>query len=404
VSSGSEQANQIGGHLTTLDEGLKQYATARQAEYIEAYNQCGTYEKAAAFMKVDSSGIRRAIQAVKKKAALSGYSPEHDMIKPVPEPFIVRGVSTYYNAEGKASGQWVKSKVDDRQVENMVRDFVEVMAESIKGLAPLVEPPKHSNDDLMCVYPMGDPHFGMYAWWQDAGDDFDLDIAEKLTCGAVDRLVASAPSSHTALLLNLGDMFHADNQKNVTNSGHQLDVDGRWAKVQQVGLRATIYCLQRLLEKHQKVIFRINRGNHDGHSSYALALMISCYFHNEPRLEVDLSPSTVWYYQFGKVLIGSTHGDTIKGANMMGVMAADKPVEWGSSVYRVWYVGHVHHADLKEYPGGIVEYFRTLAARDAWHQGQGYRAGRDMCCIVHHKDHGEIERHRCDIGMLKEAA
>jgi hypothetical protein len=195
-------------------------------------------------------------------------------------------------------------------------------------------------------------------------------------------------------------MFHADNQKNITASGHQLDVDGRWAKVQQVGLRAIIYCLKRLLEKHQKVVFRINKGNHDGHSSYALALMISCYFHNEPRMEVDLSPSVCWYYTFGKVLIGSTHGDTIKGKDMMSIMASDKPKEWGNSVYRCWYVGHVHHRDLKEYQGGTVEYFRTLAARDAWHQGQGYRAGRDMCAIILHKEYGEIERHTCDIGMI----
>jgi hypothetical protein len=26
-----------------------------------------------------------------------------------------------------------------------------------------------------------------------------------------------------------------------------------------------------------------------------------------------------------------------------------------------------------------------------------------MCCIVHHREHGEIERHRCDVGMLEAA-
>jgi hypothetical protein len=111
----------------------------------------------------------------------------------------------------------------------------------------------------------------------------------------------------------------------------------------------------------------------------------------------------VWYYRFGKVLIGSTHGDTIKGGDMVAVMAADRPEDWGATVHRHVYVGHVHHHDSKEYRGGTVEYFRTLAARDAWHAGQGYRAGRDMRLIVMHKDHGEIERHRCDVGMLEAA-
>ena len=382
------------------DVELKNFATERQNEYIDAVNELGSHRKAAKKLGVSPGTIDQAINSVKKKAALSGYSPEHDMTKVVPSPFVVKGISTYYNKDGKASGQWVKSQVDADKREEAIREFMQTMAADIKGLAPVTPAPKLSNDDLMAVYPMGDPHFGLHAWWQDAGEDFDLKLAEDLTCGAIDRLVNSAPPAKTALLLNLGDMFHADNQQNVSKSGHQLDVDGRWAKVQQVGLKAMLHCIKRLLEKHEKVIFRINKGNHDGHSSYALALMISCYFDKEPRVEVDLSPAVSWYYQFGKVLIGSTHGDTIKGADMVAIMAADKPKAWGETIHRYWYVGHVHHQDTKEYRGGVVEYFRTLAARDAWHTGQGYRAGRDMRLIVLHKEFGEIERHRCDVAMI----
>ena len=381
-------------------EDLKQFATPRQAEFLDKVIELGSNRQAAKFFNVTPTVVDKAMRAIRRKAALQGYSPEHDMTRTVPEGYLVKGISTYYNKDGKPSGQWVKSTLDNAQLEEVIKDFVFSLSEEIKGLSPLSPSPKLDETDTLTVIPMGDPHFGLYAWAKDAGDDFDLDIAEKLTCGAIDRLIASSPNTHTALLLNLGDMFHADNQKNVTNSGHQLDVDGRWAKVQQIGLRAIIYCLQRLLEKHQKVVFRINKGNHDGHSSYALALMISCYFHNEPRMEVDLSPAVSWYYPFGKVLIGSTHGDTVKGKDMMSIMASDIPEDWGRSKYRYWYVGHVHHRDVKEYQGGVVEYFRTLAARDAWHQGQGYRAGRDMCSIILHKEYGEIERHTCDIGMV----
>lgn len=384
-----------------IDDALRSFATVRQIEYIDAINLYGSHRKAAKKLGVNSRSIDKAIHSLKIRAALQGHAPEHDMTRTVPSPFVVKGISTYYNAEGKASGQWVKSQVDADKREQAIRDFIETMASDIKGLSPIIPAPKLSNDDLLCIYPMGDPHFGMHAWWQDAGEDFDLKIAEDLTCSAIDRLVSSAPASKTALLLNLGDMFHADNQNNTSQSGHQLDVDGRWAKVQQVGLRAMLHCIKRLLEKHEQVIFRINKGNHDGHSSYALALMISCYFHNEPRVTVDLSPAVMWYYQFGKVLINSTHGDTIKGADILSIMAADMPKAWGETEHRYSYVGHVHHKDVKEYRGGIVEYFRTMAARDAWHAGQGYRAGRDMCLIVQHKEHGEIERHRVDVGMIK---
>jgi len=383
-----------------IDPKLAEFATIRQLEILEAVEKHGSNKKAAAAMGIDRRSVDRSMLSLKHKAAQSGYSPEHDMTRTVPEGFKVRGVSTYYNAEGKPSGQWVKSASSDADFTVALKDFAAGLAEDLKGLAPLTPRPAVVIQDLMCAYVLGDPHFGMKAWREDAGDDFDLSIAERLTCGAIDRLIASAPAAKVALLLNLGDHFHADNQRNQTNSGHQLDVDGRWTKVQQVGLRAMVYCVKRLLERHETVVFRINRGNHDGHSAYALALMLDCYFNAEPRVEVDLSPANTWYYQFGKVLVGSTHGDTIKGAALMGVMAADKPAEWGQTKHRYWMVGHIHHQDVKEYPGGIVEYFRTLASRDAWHQGQGYRSGRDMRLIVMHREHGEVERHRCDVGML----
>lgn len=382
---------------------LERFATTDwQREIIKAVETHGSRKKAASALKINRATIDQLYSRLLKKAALKGFSPEHDMTHEVPDGYFVKGVSTYYDENGTVKGQWVKTSADQDRLEEILKDFALHLAEDVKGLAPITPPPKTDRADLLCVYPMGDPHFGMYVWWQDTGDDFDLDIAERLTCRAIDRLIESAPDADTALLLNLGDMFHADNQKNITSSGHQLDVDGRWAKVQQVGLRSMIYCIKKLLQKHQKLVFRINKGNHDNHSSYALALMIDAYFHNEPRVEVDLSPAISWYYRFGKVLIGSTHGDTIKGRDLVGIMAADRPEDWGLSRHRYWFVGHVHHQDSKEYPGGIVEYFRTLAAKDAWHAGQGYRAGRDMRLIVMHTDHGEVERHRCDIAMIDE--
>lgn len=384
-----------------IDPKLIEWATVRQIEIIDAIEKHGSISKAAKSLGIIPATIRSAIIGLKARAAKAGYSPDHSMLRPVPDGFKVSGVSNYYDPDGKLKGQWVKSSIDKERSLEVIKEWADSLSATVKGLAKPIPAPPKAGKDLLCIIPMGDPHFGMHAWWADAGQDFDLKEAERLTCGAIDRLIATSPDASIGMLLNLGDMFHADNQKNQSQSGHQLDVDGRWAKVQQVGLRAMIYCLKRMLEKYRKVVFRINRGNHDGHSAYALALMLSCYFHAEPRIEIDLSPAEFWYYQFGKVLLGSTHGDTAKGPALPGIMATDKPVEWGTSAHRYWLVGHVHHQDSKEYPGAVVEYFRTLAARDAWHAGQGYRAGRDMRLIVMHKEHGEIERHRVDVGMLK---
>jgi hypothetical protein len=169
----------------------------------------------------------------------------------------------------------------------------------------------------------------------------------------------------------------------------------------QVGLRALIHIIKRALEKHAEVIVRIVKGNHDPNSSFALALALDAYFHADERVRIDLSPAVHWYLPFGKVLLGVTHGDQAKARDLPGIMAADRPELWGASTFRRWLAGHVHHDRVEEFAGATVEYFRTLAGSDAWHAGMGYRAGRDMRCIVFHREFGEVERHRVDISMVR---
>jgi hypothetical protein len=387
-----------------LDEKLKEYATPTQCKYIDAVNKHRSMREASRQLKVNFGTIRQSVESVKKKAALCGYAPAVGMVHPTTSPFIVKGVSTLYDEDGKQRAQWVKTKLDESRIEEVIREFVSGLVEEIKGTSKLVTPPKNARADLLNVIPIGDPHFGMYAWAAEAGDDFDTEIAEQVTIGAVDRLLATAPPADTCIVLPLGDVLHADDTKNRTpQSGNTLDVDTRHQRVMVIALRAIKHCIYRALEKHLKVIVRIVGGNHDPHSSFAIALALSEHFSNNPRVSVDLSPSLFWYFRFGKVLIGATHGDRAKGTDLLGVMASDRAEDWGQTKHRYWYHGHIHNRTVKEQPGVMVESFRTLAPKDAWHAGEGYRSGRDMWLITHHKEYGEIERHRCDIAMLEAA-
>ncbi len=326
------------------------------------------------------------------------------MRQTVPDGFTVRGVSTYYDSEGQVRGQWVKSRADDTRREQIIRDFVASLVEDVRGLAPAVTRPVAAKSQLLCTIPMGDPHFGMYAYAAETGDDFDLKIADRITRGAVDRLIDAAPEADTCIIENLGDFFHADDSKNRTpQSGHALDVDTRYALVVQVGLKALVYCINRAREKFPNVIYRGNPGNHDPHAALMLSLCLSAYFDGVEGVTIDLSPAAYWYCRGGKVLLGTCHGDGAKHGDLPLLMATDVPEDWGASKFRHWHVGHVHHWTGKEHPGCVVETFRTLAGRDAWHAGKGYRAGRDMHLIVYHKEFGEVERHRCDVTMLEAA-
>ncbi len=384
--------------------GYDEFASVRQIEFLESIRETGSIFRCAEALNITRATVQGAMRVLKARAALRGFSPDHDMRHTVPPTHVAKGVSTYYNKEGRPTAQWVKSTLSLNAIPEMIRAMVDVMSAEVRGKAPEVQVPATSNGDLLVVYPLGDPHFGLYAWGKETGDDFDLDIAERLLHAAVDNLVASAPPAETGILLNLGDFFHMDNQSNLTQSGHQLDADSRWSKVMQIGLRAMIYAVNKLREKHATVIVRNVKGNHDKHSSFALSLAMDAYFSKTPGVQVDLSPADFWFYRFGKVLLGSTHGDQCKKEALPGVMACDVPLDWGATSFRYFLVGHVHHDEIKEFPGCTVESFRTLAAKDAWHAGKGYRSGRDMRCIILHRQYGEIGRYRCDISMIEQAS
>lgn len=384
-----------------LDEKLKDFGNAQQGDRLDAVNFYGSFKKAADSLGISATAIKQSINILRRNAAIRGHSPEHDMTKVVPDGFKVKGVSTYYDKDGKASGQWVKSSADAERREQLVKEMYQAMASDIPKLREIAAPKHNASADLLNVIPMGDPHFGLYAWAAESGDDFDTDLARKLTLGAVDRLMASAPDAETCIILPLGDVFHANDQSNVTpGHKHQLDVDTRFVKVLGIGIQTYRHAIIRALEKHPKVVVRFVSGNHDPQAIWALAFTVHAFFEDNPRVTVDLSPSKFWYYQHGSVLIGSTHGDTVKHENLLGVMASDQAQAWGQTKHRYWYTGHVHHQSVKEFPGVICESFRTLAAKDAYASGHGYRAGRDMVCITQHRLHGEIERHRCDLGMI----
>jgi hypothetical protein len=249
---------------------------------------------------------------------------------------------------------------------------------------------------------MGDPHLGMLAWPAETGNAFDLAIAERNLFAAVDRLVDLAPRTQKALIENLGDFFHADNKNSTTTKGTRLDTDGRWPKVLATGIKLMRRVIDRALQKHEHVTVINEIGNHDDHTSIVLSIALAQFYEHEPRVSIDTSPQSFHWYRFGKCLIGTHHGHNVKLTDLPGVMAVDQAKAWGETEHRYWHVGHVHHDALKELPGCTVETFRTLAGKDAWHAGQGYRAGRDMKLIVLHKDHGEVGRHTVGISLVHE--
>jgi len=361
-------------------------------ELLDALTAAGGQRAAAARkLKVSTQAIFRRIDRIK---SAGGEIPESSY------DGLVSGKSTLYGADGQVRLTWVKEKTGEHTPDEWAAIVRDVFAGTDR-VRP-IPAPKQSRKDLLTVYPIGDHHTAMYAWGEEAGEDYDLKTAERLLVSAIHHLVDLAPESETALIVNVGDFFHVDQHRPETTRSHNaLDVDTRYAQMIHTGVAMMRTCVDRALEKHKRVRVINACGNHDDVGSLWLSLALALLYERNPRVTVDKSPAKFAYHQHGKVLLGITHGDTVKLEKLAGVMAADKPDLWGATRHRLWLTGHIHQRKVLELPGCLAESFRTLAARDAWSTAAGYRSGRDMTALVFHGEHGEVARHRFDVGMIQ---
>ena len=60
------------------------------------------------------------------------------------------------------------------------------------------------------------------------------------------------------------------------------------------------------------------------------------------------------------------------------IMANEKPLEWATSKFREFHLGHLHHKkeikfkSTEEYNGTIIKYMSSLSGSDSWHHKKGY--------------------------------
>lgn len=280
---------------------------------------------------------------------------------------------------GDGSRDSVFWKAEAAEEENL---FIETMREALaeyRGtFAPQVSP-CDTNDDSLTIYPLIDWHVGLLAWAEETGENYDLSIARDTILNSMARLIAATPPSKQCVVLGLGDLLHFDGYEPTTSrSKNFLDADGRYPKVLKTAVQMVIATIDMALRRHDTVLVRILAGNHDDQSAVAVGLALSLYYDGHARVTVDDSPSRFWWYRFGKVLLGATHGDKAKMRDLPLVMAHDRPNDWAASSYRRMFTGHLHNERKIEEGGVIVTCMRTPVAKDAWHSFERYRSGRSV--------------------------
>ena len=276
---------------------------------------------------------------------------------------------------------WLEKRTAKLEVEQLKKDllvFIEAHSPKYKQRTPIVI--KNDWDRYLLEIGCYDLHLGMRAWGEEAGEDYDMDIAAEAFSWAIEQLAYKASKYKIErVCFPIGqDFFHMDDDSSATpRAGNQLDVDTRWLKLLRSGTQLVVNAIDRLLEL-APVDVVVVPGNHDKSSTFSLGEILSAWYRNCNGVEIHNSPKVRKYYTYGKVLLGFTHGTgrKEKPADITRLMAVEEPHLWANSIWREMHLGHIHtrvvHDDMREYNGVVVRYLPTLCGRDAWHYEEGY--------------------------------
>ena len=387
-------------------ESLKQFATERQGQIIDAVIKHGSQAKAATALGINHRGLERTLKRAKEQAAKQGWSPQHNYVHSVPDTHIVKGVSTFYDEDGKPIRQWVKSDLKKESQEAALQAFADGLMEDLPKYKPTPRKPIKDLPEQLTAIVIGDAHIGMkVSNSRNRGEgEWTLEIAEAVTLEAVSSLIKATGGSDTALLLDLGDFQHFDNQAGTTTSGNNhMDMDGDYGEMIAACQRIYRQSIEMMLESHNNIIVMMVRGNHNDNTSRVINVMLQGFYESEPRVTIMDNAHKFQNLTYGNNLLVTHHGDRMKPQRAFEYVARSLAKDWGLP-HKHLLMGHVHHHTAIEIGGMLCETFQALPAPDAWHSDSGYGAKRTMSAIVYDKLYGEIQRHKVGIGQLEAAA
>lgn len=300
----------------------------------------------------------------------------------------VIGTSILTDGKGNEILTWTKTKHDD-SIERL-KDAVAALSEEIRPI-PEIGSPDALGADLLNHYTITDLHLGMYAWDEEAGEDWDTDIAEKLILAWIGRAIAISPDADTGLLAVLGDFLHWDGIEAVTpEHRHILDADTRFQKLVRCALKVINSVISALLKKHNNVHIKFLSGNHDIAAGAWIREFLVVLYRQNPRVTIDTSPGLYNAFEWGKTSLFFHHGHKRSGVNIADVFIAKFRDLYGRTEYSYAHTGHKHANKVNETSTMLIEQHPTLAAADAYAANGGWVSKRNAKVITYHKDYGKV--------------
>lgn len=396
--------------------------TPGQREALEAYETHGSYRKAAEAIGKCKSTV---VELCERGRAWQDADPS---IQDAAKAGGIEDVSTLSHfwkigkdEDGNGYSLFVKNPATGESA--TLTDMVKEAVDYARDYAPEYEkrePTRHKN---LLKINLADVHVGKLCVKSETGFEYNQDVAVHRIEEGTKALLRKAEGHGIGHVLYVmgNDILHVDNAKGSTTSLTPQDTDGTVQTMFNAAKAGLIKSIE-ACAKVADVTLAFCPSNHDWIMGWALAQTIGAHFSKHPHVLVKdyyLSERHRKYFRFENNLIGLTHGDGAKEADLYPLMVTEAREHVSECDLMYWYLGHIHHKVRKiaglnpnrlekdltgmtvmnsagsryRGDGAEIEYVRSPSPPDSWHDRNGYVNRQAVECYIHHPFSGQCARY-----------
>jgi hypothetical protein len=279
---------------------------------------------------------------------------------------------------------------------NTMQDVLNGIIANMDNHSPSYEVIKRKTitDPHLLVVDPADVHIGKLCIAFETGESYDNQIAVNRVKDGVQGILDKVQGFNIDKILYIvgNDKLHVDTPKNTTTAGTHQDTTGMWYDNYMIGFQLDVDIIESL-RLIAPVHVQYDPSNHDYTNGFFLAQALSSWFRNCEDVTFNVSIAHRKYFTYGQNLIGTTHGDGAKTADLPLLMAQEASEHWHKCKHRYVYIHHIHHKMSKDYGSVCVESLRSPSGTDSWHSRNGYaHSPKAIEGFLHHPEHGQIAR------------
>lgn len=364
--------------------------TDRQRKVYQTYNDNGySASRTAELLGISTTNVRKHLFFIARK----GYSITPDTYcEHAPAGFELTNTTLHIGKDGQILSQWPRLSPAKQNIEQLWQ----YLKDRTPTLNTVIPPPKDFDRDLMLEWKLFDQHHTLHSWGKQTGADYTIKHSQHLIESAAATIYREHGPVDTSVIVLGGDNFHTDSRANVTEkSKHHLDVDSRYQKGLETFYISIVTAIDTALIKSKNVVVQVLSGNHDYHSSIALALVLQAHYRTNSRVTINTSPCKHKFFRWGGSFFMYTHGDT-GTPKRLAAYVMNHIIQNDITRIRRIYVrqGHQHKKGRETPPGltqedgVIIERFDGLVAPDGYASEAAYSQTRATTTDIFHKQWG----------------